>query len=194
MEKYQDNIELEEMKQQIQLLKNKLAKETIISEKMIVESTREKVDYIKRKDRNMYILIPFALIYCNIVFIWLEYSWMFCLVTSLFLIAAFLYQIYSHRGVSTKDISTDNLVNISKALVRMNRLELKWLCFGLPFVLLWLIWFIIESYPKENGEAIFIGGCIGFVVGAVMGLLHLMSVRRKAKDAIRNIEEYTKDE
>lgn len=33
MENYQDNFELEEMKQQIRLLKDKLAKETIISEK-----------------------------------------------------------------------------------------------------------------------------------------------------------------
>ena len=31
MEKYQDNFELEEMKQQIRLLKDKLAKEIIIS-------------------------------------------------------------------------------------------------------------------------------------------------------------------
>ena len=36
MEKYQDNFELEEMKQQIRLLKDKLAKETIISEKMML--------------------------------------------------------------------------------------------------------------------------------------------------------------
>ena len=40
MEKYQDNFELEEMKQQIQLLKDKLAKETIISEKMMMQSIK----------------------------------------------------------------------------------------------------------------------------------------------------------
>lgn len=65
MEKYQDNFELEEMKQQIRLLKDKLAKETIISEKMMMQSTREKLTYINRNKRLMYIGIPFALIYCN---------------------------------------------------------------------------------------------------------------------------------
>ncbi|HIY87998.1 MAG TPA: hypothetical protein H9824_04745 [Candidatus Bacteroides pullicola] len=85
-------------------------------------------------------------------------------------------------------------MDISKALIRMNRLGLKWLCFGLPFALLWIVWFIIESYPKENGESICIGGGVGFVVGAVMGLLYLKNVRRKAKEAIRDIEEYTRED
>ena len=60
MEKYQDNFELEELA------------------------------YINRNKRLMYIGIPFALIYCNMFFIWMNYSWMFCVVTSLFLIAACL--------------------------------------------------------------------------------------------------------
>ena len=194
MENYQDNFELEEMKQQIRLLKDKLAKETIISEKIMMQSTREKLAYINRKNRIMYIGIPFALIYCNVFFILMDYSWMFCIVTSLFLIAACLYHLYSHKGVDTKEISTDNLVNISKALIRMNRLGLKWLCFGLPFALLWIIWFIIESYSKEGGESICIGGGVGFVVGAIFGLLYLKNERRKAKEAIRDIEEYTRED
>lgn len=191
MEKYQDSFELEEMKQQIQLLKDKLAKETIISEKMIRQSTREKLDYIKRKHRFMCILVPFALIYCNVAFIKLDYSWMFCTVTSLFLIAAGIYQLYSHKGVNVESISTGNLIDISKSLIRMNHLGLQWLYFGLPFAGLWMAWFIIESYPKESGEFICIGGGVGFVIGSILGLLHLRNVRRKAKDAIRDIEEYT---
>ena len=179
------------MRKQIQLLKDKLAKETIINEKMIMQSTREKLDYIKRKHRFICILVPFALIYCNVAFIKLDYSWMFCTVTSLFLIAAGLYQLYSHKGIDVESISTGNLVDISKTLIRINRLGLKWLRFGLPFALLWMAWFIIESYPKESGEFICIGGGVGFVVGAVIGLLHLKNVRHKAKEAIRNIEEYT---
>lgn len=194
MEKYQDNFELEEMKQQIRLLKDKLAKETIISEKMMMQSTREKLAYINRKNRMMYIGIPFALIYCNVFFIRMDYSWMFCVITSLFLIAACLYRLYSHKGVDTKEISTDNLVDISKALIRMNRLGLKWLYFGLPFVLLWGVWFIIESYPKESGESICIGGGVGFVAGAVIGLRYLRNERRKAQEAIRDIEEYTRED
>ena len=182
------------MKQQIRLLKDKLAKETIISEKMMMQSTREKLTYINRNKRLMYIGIPFALIYCNMFFIWMNYSWMFCVVTSLFLIAACLYQIYSHKGVNIQEISTDNLVDISKALIRMNRLGLKWLCFGLPFALLWIVWFIIESYPKESGESICIGGGVGFVAGAVIGLRYLKNERRKAKEAIRDIEEYTRED
>lgn len=194
MEKHQDNFELEEMKQQIRLLKEKLEKETIVNEKMIMQSIREKLGYIKRKIRFMYILVPFALIYCNLFFISTGYSWMFCVVTTLFLIVACIYQIYSHKGVNPKEISTGNLINISQALIRMNRLGLRWLYFGLPFAALWMVWFLVESYPKDSGKFICIGGGVGFVVGAIMGLLHLNNVRRKAKDAIREIEAYTRTE
>lgn len=182
------------MKQQIRLLKEKLAKETIVNEKMIMQSIREKLGYIKRKIRSMYILVPFALIYCNLFFISTGYSWLFCVVTSLFLIVACIYQVYSHKGINPKEISTGNLINISQALIRMNLLGLKWLYFGLPFATLWIVWFLIESYPKEGGETICIGGGVGFVVGAIMGLIHLNKVRRKAKDAIREIEAYTRTE
>lgn len=193
MEKYQDNSELEDMRQQIQLLKDKLAKETIISEKMIRQSTREKLAYINRKNRIMYMIIPFALIYCNVTFIWLEYSWLFCIVTSLFLVAAFLFQRHSHKGIHVKRITTDSLLDVSKALIRMNRLGVKWFCFGIPFALLWIIWFMMESYPKEGGTFICYGGAVGFAAGAIIGLLHTYHVRRKAKEAIRDIEEYTQD-
>lgn len=87
------------MKQQIRLLKEKLAKETIVNEKMIMQSIREKLGYIKRKIRSMYILVPFALIYCNLFFISTGYSWLFCVVTSLFLIVACIYQVYSHLSL-----------------------------------------------------------------------------------------------
>lgn len=194
MEKNQDSLELEEMKRQIRLLKDKLAQETIISEKMIRQSTQEKLTYINRKKRTVYILIPLALIYCNVFFSMLNYSWMFCIATSLFLIAACLYQLYSHKGVDAKEISAGNLINISQALVRMIRLELRWLYFGIPFALLWMVWFVLESYPKEEGRAICFGGIIGFIAGAAAGLQHLRNVRRKAKEAIRNIEEYTREE
>ena len=194
MEKQSDNFELEDMKQQIRLLKDKLAKEAIVNDRLIRESTRDRISYITRKKRICYAMIVFALIYCNMLFIRLEYSWLFCLYTSLFLVAAGIFQWYSHQGVEMKRITTDNLLDISKALARMNRLGLRWLYFGVSFCLLWLVWFMVESYPKEGGEFICYGGSVGLAVGSVIGIMHCVAIRRKAKQAIRDIEEYTKDE
>lgn len=194
MEKQSDNFELEDMRQQIRLLKDKLAKETIVNDRLIRESTRDRISYITRKKRICYGMIIFALIYCNMLFIRLDYSLFFCLYTSLFLIAAGIFQWYSHQGVEVKRITTDNLLDISKALARMNRLGLRWLYFGVSFCLLWMVWFMVESYPKEGGEFICYGGTVGFVIGSVIGIMHCVAIRRKAKQAIRDIEEYTKDE
>lgn len=77
MENYADRCELDEMKQQIQLLKDKLAKEIIVSEKLIRHSTQDKVSYINRKKKFMYFLIVFALVYCNVFFLLMGYSWIF---------------------------------------------------------------------------------------------------------------------
>lgn len=54
MENYVDEFELDEMKQQIQLLRDKLAKEIIVSEKLLKNSTQDKVAYINRKKRFIY--------------------------------------------------------------------------------------------------------------------------------------------
>ncbi|WP_308769692.1 hypothetical protein [uncultured Bacteroides sp.] len=193
MENYVDEFELDEMKQQIQLLRDKLAKEIIVSEKLLKNSTQDKVAYINRKKRFIYFLIGFALVYCNTFFLLMGYSWIFCVFTSVFLIIAGIYQRYSHKGVSIDCISTGNLLDISRALVRMNQLGLRWLYFGIPFALCWIVWFMFESYPKVGGEMICYGGSVGFVLGAVGGILHCVQVRRKAKEAIRGIEEYTID-
>lgn len=194
MENRHANFELEEMRQQIQLLKDKLDKESLVNEKMITRSVMDKLAGINRKNRILYALTPLALIYCNLFFTRLDYSWMFCVVTSLFLIVACLYHFFSHKGVDIKEISTGNLMDVSKALIRMNRLGIRWLCLALPFALLWLAWFVIESYPKEYGESICTGCLVGFAAGAVFGLKHLKDERRKAKEAIREIEEYTKED
>lgn len=60
MENFTDKFELDEMKQQIQLLKDKLAKEIIVSEKLLKNSTQDKIAYINRKKRFIYFLIVFA--------------------------------------------------------------------------------------------------------------------------------------
>lgn len=193
MENFTDKLELDEMKQQIQLLKDKLAKEIIVSEKLLKNSTQDKIAYINRKKRFIYFLIVFALVYCNTFFLLMGYSWVFCAFTSVFLIIAGIYQRYSHKGVSIECISTGNLLDISKALVRMNQLNLRWLYLGIPFALCWIVWFMFESYSKVGGEMICYGGSVGFVLGAVGGILHCVHVRRKAKEAIRDIEEYTID-
>ena len=193
MENYADRCELDEMKQQIQLLKDKLAKKIIVSEKLIRHSTQDKVSYINRKKKFMYFFIVFALVYCNVFFLLMGYSWIFCAVTSVFLIIAGCYQRYSHKGVGIDCISEGNLLDISKALLRMNQLNLRWLYFGIPFALCWIVWFMFESYPKVGGEMICYGGSVGFVLGAAGGILHCIRVRHKAKEAIHDIEEYTKD-
>lgn len=84
MENHTDKFELDGMKQQIQLLKDKLAKEIIVSEKLIRHSTQDKVSYINRKKKFMYFLIVFALVYCNTFFLLMGYSWIFCVFTSVF--------------------------------------------------------------------------------------------------------------
>lgn len=92
MENRSESFELEDMRQQIQLLKAKLEKETIVSEKLIRQSTQDKVSYIDRKKKTVYVLIGFALVYCNVYFILMGYSWIF---VCLLLVSCWLPGIFS---------------------------------------------------------------------------------------------------
>lgn len=69
MENFTDKFELDEMKQQIQLLKDKLAKEIIVSEKLLKNSTQDKIAYINRKKRFIYFLIVFCFSLLQYIFL-----------------------------------------------------------------------------------------------------------------------------
>jgi membrane protein YdbS with pleckstrin-like domain len=197
MEKINENIELEQMKEQLSILKKKLENESILNDRLMRKAMSEKVSKINHDAIAAYIIIFFAIPYCTWVFIYLlNLSWWFCGVTDIFLLIALIYTYISHRGIRSNEILEGNLLEVSYKIARMKKMYADWLKIGIPFLVIWIIWFVLEVLHNSKGEeahGVLIGGAVGAVIGVVIGSWKYRRIQRKAKEVIEQIHEQCKE-
>ena len=192
MEETLNTIELNEMKQQISLLRRKLEKETIVNEKLIRSSMRDKLKAVKRRS---YILCAVAIGVCPL---WatptfdFHSSW-FKGVTIAFLFIAVAYEIYCDQLLSTQNYVSGNLIDEARKLSRYKQLSRQWHWFSIPFLFIWLSWFVYEATSVGDFHAnnILIGGLIGGTIGGVIGWRIYRKGQNAVSEVIEQIEELT---
>ena len=192
MEENLNTIELNEMKQQISLLRRKLEKETIVNEKLIRASMRDKLKAVKRKS---YILcaVVIAAIPCWSSPIFDFHSIWFIGVTIAFLFIAVAYEIYCNQLLSTQNYVSGNLIDEARKLNRYKQLSRQWHWFSIPFLFIWLSWFVYEATSVGDFYAnnILIGGLIGGTIGGVIGWRIYRKGQNTVSEVIEQIEELT---
>lgn len=194
METMTDNKELEQMKGQLNVLKDKLEKESLVNDRIMRRIMRKRVNTIKRYVDMTYVLILISIPYCTWVFkSLLGVSWAFVVVTDLFMVVALIYEYQAHKEVTAKGLLDESLLDVSRKVQRMKKMNAQWLLFGIPFGILWLLWIILDI-PEDNDYIInvmFI--IIGAIVGAFVGITFYRKRQRIAKDILSQIDELTKE-
>ena len=188
-----DTMELQEMKEQIALLKSKLEKETIVSDTMMRRILSDKARTLKTmglgKTLACFLAVPMML-WCN----WfLGLSTLFTVVTTVYLSFAFIYTYITHRDINKMDLMNDDLVAVGEKVAKLKHRYSSWIIYGIPFVLCWFVWFVYElnnaGLPETNLNAAFNGMLIGGVVGGLMGVMRYRKIQRVASDVLRQVEE-----
>ena len=194
MEELFNTTELNEMKEQISLLRRKLEKETIVNEKLIRSSMRDKLKEVKRRS---YILCAVAIGVCPL---WATpifdfHSIWFMGVTIAFLFIAVAYEIYCNQLLSTQNYVSGNLIDEARKLSRYKQLSRQWHWFSIPFLFIWLSWFVYEANSVGDFHAnnILIGGLIGGVIGGTIGFTIYRKGQNAVNEVIEQIEELTKE-
>ena len=92
---------------------------------------------------------------------------------------------------------TNNLVDVRRRMARAKKFDANWLFLGIPLVIIFLGWFMYESYLIHH-EAFFNGlfwaGCIGGVIGAIWGFSLHFRTQRQYQEIIDQIEDITAEE
>ena len=195
MEELLNNAELNEMKEQIALLRKALEKETIVNEKFIRTSMRDKLKAVKRRS---YILCAIVIAVCplwaNPIFNY--HSLWFKWVTIAFLLIAVVYEIYCNQLLSTQNYLCGNLVDEARKLNRYKQLARQWHRFSIPFLFVWLSWFVYEAASNGGFMArnILIGGLIGGAIGGFIGWRIYRKGQNAVSEAISQIEELTEEQ
>jgi hypothetical protein len=173
-------------------LRRKLEKETIVNEKLIRSSMRDKLKEVKRRS---YILCAVAIGVCPL---WATpifdfHSIWFKGVTIAFLFIAVAYEIYCNQLLSTQNYVSGNLIDEARKLSRYKQLSRQWHWFSIPFLFIWLSWFVYEATSVGDFHAnnILIGGLIGGTIGGVIGWRIYRKGQNAVSEVIEQIEELT---
>ena len=194
--------EFEEMRQQLGILKNKLENQTLINDKLIRQSMLDKMSFMKK-----YTWVSFLVL----LFIYYAYyeareifnlSWWFYGFTVIFMTFSVCFDAYINR-VNKKDFLNGDLIAASLQMQRMKRLRKKSLLCGISILTIWVPWLCLEVYNGlcvANGgenESLFysmmIGGGVGLIIGAVIGISIYFRMQRINSDIIQQIDELKKE-
>ena len=192
-----NDFELENMRQQMTTLKNKLNRQEIVNDCLIRRSMRNQVNTITRRYNIIMaiglIMVPYGY-WCFVKLCGL--SLFFWFVTSIFMLICVGATFYTYRKISDPNLMNRNLVEARMKVVSAKKFEANWLFFGIPAVVLWMGWFLYETYQLHGGSfsnGLFWGGCIGGIIGAICGLSINFRTQREYQDVIDQIEDLTAD-
>ena len=192
MEKLNNNLEFQEMRDQLNVLKRKLENEQLLNEQLLRKTMNTNISSFRRERWTILLVLPtLALLY----FV-LKMSLAFVLVTAVFFLLSIILTHYDWRGLRKKDFMSGDLCETSRRLIRLHRNNQRWLFFSIPFLILWYIWWTIEMNSQGNSDFVsgaIVGGIVGGVFGSVCGVYYYRKKQRAIKETIQQIEDLTKE-
>ena len=195
-----NDFELENMRQQMATLKSKLEQQEIINDRLIRDSLNTKLGKVKRQKWTKLILILFAMLYVPAILYWmLNLPAWFCIVSLLYFTFAAFYDFYYMNGINNGDLSREQMLDTSRRVARMKKMNARWLWFSIPFSIVWIatmayLMFTTDSLiTRANLEGALYGGAIGLIIGLAIGAYVYTRQQRQAQAIIDQIDEITKD-
>lgn len=196
------NNELEEMRQQLGILKEKIDGQKLINDNLIRQSMLNKMSFMKKYTWVSF----FALAYIYVGFFFLReqfnMSWLFYIATVIIMTVDVLFDAYINRFSKDQFLNND-LIATSKRMVRMKKLRKRSLLIGIIGMSIWSPWLFTELYYGASSSkglvspdymwGTIVGGLIGLLAGACIGIWIYLRMQSINSDIIQQIDELTKE-
>ena len=188
--------QFEDMRQQMNTLKNKLNQQEIVNDRIIRRSMKKTVGNITRR---YYIIMAIALLmipYTYVVFILnQELSMAFWIGTSIFMLICAGATYYNSLNVANSNMMSKNLVEVRHKMAKAKKFDANWLFFGIPAVIAWLAWLTWELYQKYSDDTRFMlyGVICGAVLGSIIGIKTHLRTQKQYQEIIDQIEDLTSE-
>lgn len=189
--------ELEEMRMQINDLKNKLEKQNIVNDKHIRNSFRTKISDINRTVTITIIVGILALVYCTWFFHFKGLSLAFTISTGLMLAVCVLLTLIQKIHLSRIDISAGNLVETARDISKIRSHYKEWYKTAIPMIIIWVGWMTYEILTRFEMTPMTIGFLSGAATGVILGGFIGGRINKKiinrAEELLGYIEELQKE-
>ena len=190
-----ENMELDELREQIALLKDKLQRQQIISERMVSSAAQKGIGKLNTMGTISMVFGVFAVVYCTIAFHQMGFSTAFVIGTAIFLGVCALATIYTHCSLRPIDVANGNLVEIMQKLIRFRKIYSYWQFYSIPALLVWCFFLYYDALQALSDATPFlIGGGVGGVLGVILGLKRYFKIMRETDSIIAKINELMQSE
>lgn len=192
-------MELEQMREQLSLLREKLKQQEIVNEKAIVQSIKSGVSSINRRGVWHTVIGLFAVPFCCYVFAGLGLTDDFVWGTGIMLAVCVLATIYAHFGLNMINVSRDNVAQVGLRTLRLRKIYKMWYYFAIPMILVWGYFLYCELAllitDEQHLRGVLLSGLIGGAIGGAIGMrMHFKTLRDvdEVIDHIRELKEIMK--
>ena len=190
-----ENIELDELREQVALLKNKLQHQKIVSERAISDAAQKGIGKLNTMGTISMVFGAFAVVYCTIAFHRMGFSTAFVIGTAIFLGTCALATIYTHCSLRPIDVANGNLVEIMQKLIRFRKIYSYWNVYSIPALLVWCFFLYYDALQAFSDATPFlIGGGVGGVLGTILGVKRYFKIMRETDSIIAKINELMQSE
>lgn len=145
--------QLEEMKNEMQELRESLQQQKIFTDKSIRHAMVGRSSWINRFVKSeVFIVLPVSIL----LFLWLKsaigLSWAFVVVTLGLIFADIVWDIIINR-LKPADYVSLSLIDLKERLIRQREMRRRQMLIELPLVVVWAVWFVYDV--ATNGVGMF---------------------------------------
>ena len=185
--------ELEEMRSQIAILKNKLDKQAIISDTHIRNSMKSKRSDMTRIIAATIFIGVLSMPYCTWIFCKYGFSLYFIFASDIMLAVCIGLTIKQRFTLKNLDFTQGNLVDVAEKLNKVKTHYHGWIKITLPMILIWVSWLAYETLSKMEPGPMQMGFLSGSAVGVILGGFFGFRINRKivskSTEILKQIQE-----
>lgn len=190
--------ELEQMREQIGILREKLNKQNIVNEQHIRRSMRSTMSSINKTVTITIFMGFFALFYCTWFFWSQDCSLAFTISTAIMLAVCLVLTILQKISLGRMDFSEGNLIDTARDLNKIKGHYQNWHKIAIPILVIWFGWCMYEMTNILGLESpMAIGFCCGAatggLIGGFIGFRINQKIIRKTGEILEQIEELQKE-
>ncbi len=193
MEQNTDNSQLDEMRRQMAVLKEKLEKEEIMSDRLLRSTMQSQVRSIRRRANLSIVGAVCVLTVGPLAFSGLGASAIFIVVTSLMMLVMMVLTAVIHSRLKEADVRDGELLAVARNARRLKNDYRHWRNIGIPLSIIWLAWLVAEvmqHHPDPKDSLIIIAPIVvAGIIGCILGQMRHRNLVGALDDIIRQIEE-----